>query len=60
MKNLICQECPNGCNLALEWEDAENVFIAGNKCVSGIVYAASTTQAVQEITDWVIGIELSY
>ncbi len=40
MKNLICQECPNGCNLALEWEDAENVFIAGNKCVSGIVYAA--------------------
>ena len=40
MKKLICQECPNGCNLALEWEDAENVFIAGNKCVSGIVYAA--------------------
>ncbi|MGA2781520.1 MAG: GIY-YIG nuclease family protein [Smithella sp.] len=40
MGNLICQECPNGCNLALEWEDAENVFIAGNKCASGIVYAA--------------------
>jgi len=40
MKNLICQECPNGCNLALEWEDAENVFISGNKCASGIVYAA--------------------
>jgi CxxC motif-containing protein len=40
MKYLICQECPNGCNLALEWEDAENVFIAGNKCVSGIVFAA--------------------
>jgi len=39
-KNLICQECPNGCNLAFEWEDAENVFIAGNKCASGIVYAA--------------------
>ena len=40
MRNLICQECPNGCNLALEWKDAENVFIAGNKCASGIVYAA--------------------
>ena len=40
MKNLICQECPNGCNLTLEWENAENVFIAGNKCASGIVYAA--------------------
>jgi homoserine kinase type II len=40
MENLICQECSNGCNLALEWENAENVFIAGNKCASGIVYAA--------------------
>lgn len=40
MGNLICQECPNGCNLALEWENEENVFIAGNKCASGIVYAA--------------------
>ena len=40
MKNLICQECSNGCNLTLEWKDKENVFIAGNKCASGIVYAA--------------------
>jgi homoserine kinase type II len=40
MKNLICQECPNGCNLTLDWKDAENVFVAGNKCASGIVYAA--------------------
>jgi homoserine kinase type II len=39
-KNLICQECPNGCNLTLEWENAENIFIAGNKCARGIVYAA--------------------
>jgi homoserine kinase type II len=40
MKNLICQECPNGCNLTLDWKDAKNVFVAGNKCASGIVYAA--------------------
>jgi homoserine kinase type II len=40
MENLICQECPNGCNLTLEWEDAENVFITVNKCARGIVYAA--------------------
>jgi homoserine kinase type II len=40
MGNLICQECPNGCNLVLEWEDEKNVFIVGNKCASGIVYAA--------------------
>jgi homoserine kinase type II len=40
MENLICRECPNGCNLILEREDEENVFIAGNKCTRGIVYAA--------------------
>jgi homoserine kinase type II len=40
IENLICQECPNGCNLALQWEDAENVFIAGNECARGIVYSA--------------------
>ena len=40
MKNLICQECPNGCNLTLDWKDAENVFVAGNICASGIVYVA--------------------
>jgi len=40
MSNLICRECPNGCHLTLERENAENVFIAGNKCDSGIAYAA--------------------
>ncbi|MGD0279131.1 MAG: phosphotransferase [Smithella sp.] len=40
MDDLICRECPNGCNLTLEWEDSENVFIAGNKCASGVIYAA--------------------
>jgi homoserine kinase type II len=39
IENLICQECPNGCNLAFEWKDDGNVFIAGNKCASGIVSA---------------------
>ncbi len=39
MENLLCLECPNGCNLTLEWENAENVFIAGNKCAGGVTYA---------------------
>jgi len=39
MENILCRECPNGCNLTLEWENAENVFIAGNKCVGGVTYA---------------------
>ena len=39
MENLLCLECPNGCNLTLEWENAENVFIAGNKCAGGVIYA---------------------
>ena len=38
-KKLICPECPNGCSLTIEWENAENAFITGNKCASGIVYA---------------------
>lgn len=40
MENLICSECPNGCNLILEREDEENVFIAGNKCAKGIAFAS--------------------
>jgi homoserine kinase type II len=40
MENLICRECPNGCNLSLEWENTENIFIAGNKCARGILYGA--------------------
>jgi CxxC motif-containing protein len=39
MENLLCRECPNGCNLTLEWENAENIFIAGNKCAGGVTYA---------------------
>ena len=31
-KKLICQECPKGCNLTLEWENAANAFINGHKC----------------------------
>jgi len=38
-KSIICQECPNGCNLILKWKDFSNVFIVGNKCASGISYA---------------------
>ncbi|HUN53584.1 MAG TPA: aminoglycoside phosphotransferase family protein [Smithella sp.] len=40
MEISVCRECPNGCNLTLEWKDAENIFITGNKCKSGIIYAA--------------------
>jgi len=39
-KNIICQECPNGCNVILKWKDTSNVFITGNKCASGISFAA--------------------
>jgi len=40
MKYLICQECPNGCSLSLQWKDAENVFISGNQCAHGVAFAA--------------------
>ncbi|PKN51251.1 MAG: hypothetical protein CVU55_12500 [Deltaproteobacteria bacterium HGW-Deltaproteobacteria-13] len=40
MESLICRECPNGCNLTMEWTDAENVFIAGNRCADGVIFAS--------------------
>lgn len=46
MKNLICKECPNICNFVLDWRDAENVFITGNKYANGIVY---TTCVIRKI-----------
>jgi homoserine kinase type II len=49
MEYLICNECPNGCNLTLEREDAENVFIAGNKCASGVIYAAGVIRKAQKV-----------
>lgn len=40
MESLICRECPNGCNLALVWKDAENVSVAGNQCSDGVIFAS--------------------
>lgn len=37
---LICAECPNGCNLSLEWKDAVSVVVSDNQCSRGIGYAA--------------------
>jgi len=47
-KNLICKECPNGCNLNLEWKDEAAVEIKGNKCPQGIVYAARILKEKKE------------
>jgi homoserine kinase type II len=49
MENLICNECPNGCNLTLEWEDAENIFISGNKCASGVIYTAGVIRKDKKV-----------
>jgi len=39
-EDLICQECPNGCPLKVEWRDDFHALIAGNKCHRGIGQAS--------------------
>ncbi len=38
INNLICQECPNGCSLIVEWSDEFHAVIAGNQCSRGVGY----------------------
>jgi homoserine kinase type II len=40
MKEMYCEQCPNGCHLLFRWIDDQTVEIAGNKCQQGIVYAS--------------------
>ncbi len=34
-KNIICPQCPNGCNISLQPEKNGNILIDGNKCEKG-------------------------
>ena len=36
---IICEECPNGCNLKLDRKE-DKVYVSGNKCNKGIIYAS--------------------
>jgi len=38
--HLICLECPNGCNLRLDWKTDTSVSISENKCAKGIIFAS--------------------
>jgi homoserine kinase type II len=49
MNNLICQECPNGCNLSLEWKDQTHALIVGNKCARGVGYAGRILRQDQKV-----------
>ncbi len=49
MKELFCQQCPNGCHLLLDWVDDATVEITGNKCQQGIVYAARQLRSTRSM-----------
>ncbi len=38
-KNLICINCPLGCNLEVEYTQQELISVEGNTCVRGVDYA---------------------
>lgn len=38
-KNLICINCPMGCDLTVETESGEVVSVSGNTCIRGDIYA---------------------
>ncbi len=39
VKNLTCIECPIGCNMEVEIEDGKAVYVKGNSCPRGKMYA---------------------
>lgn len=39
VKNLMCIECPVGCSIEVDLEDGKVVYIKGNGCPRGKMYA---------------------
>jgi len=40
-KNMICIECPKGCNLAVDIENCKVVKVSGARCPKGLGYAVA-------------------
>ncbi len=38
MKELICINCPMGCNLTVDDSDKNNIIVTGNNCKRGQIY----------------------
>lgn len=36
---MLCQGCPNGCELEVETEEEEVCSVSGNACMKGYIYA---------------------
>lgn len=49
LTHLICSECPNGCNLSLDWKDAASVIVSDNQCSRGIGYTARALRKEKDI-----------
>lgn len=45
---IVCQVCPNGCQITAEAEDGEVVDVTGNGCMKGYIYAQREVLKLQE------------
>jgi CxxC motif-containing protein len=43
-RNMICIECPKGCNLSVDIENCKVISVKGAKCPKGTGYAISETE----------------
>lgn len=51
MRELICINCPLGCHLTVDDNDASNIKVSGNTCPRGVTYAVSeVTQPKRMVT----------
>lgn len=48
-KNMICIECPRGCNLSVDIEGCTVSNVRGAKCPRGVLYAAAEIENPKRI-----------
>lgn len=57
-RNLICINCPMGCELTVEVDDGKVISVSGNTCKRGEIYAESEiSNPARTITTTVISAE---
>lgn len=60
IKNLICIECPKGCEIELELIDGKISKIVGNHCINGEKYAIKEIEnPVRDLTTTIEAVGLS-
>ena len=56
-KELICINCPRGCNLSVEYEGDEILSVTGNACKRGLQYANDEILHPKRVVTSIIKVE---